>query len=492
VNFAPPVTRLTVNGYRLPSRVTEQIEALEVTHHWDGADELSVVCNGWDAARAVYAILGENVLQAGNQITVESGYGEIDTHHGRFEVVRHEPQFSGPGRASVRVFAYDAMHRMVGPHAMHARRFQETASDSDIVRLYADTYGLVAEVDDTPEHAKYERTTAKGHKSKRPKVVQSIYPTWIKKVGESDLQDLKLLAARNGYLPPRVKFVDDQDRLYFRKPRPLSEQVAAQPQPKGGLLLWRYTPVVGNTVQASAGDCTLTQFSPSYSTSGQPLAVRVVGRDEDGTPIVVEVEVAAGEAPRIVYEGTVTEDLSKPQAVAGKAWLDHFKDRAFSDSAGILVQVLGQYKAQKIETQVAKTVTVRPKTKKKGYTTLAALVKPQKKTVVVTQQSEDEWWAREVLSLGFVESPLSARAYARRWIEARRLLFQTASFTFQNVPTSNWIDIGHIYPVAGVSAEYEGFWMVRKVTHTWRPGHHSVTGQVQRVPAARTMAEVLL
>ena len=475
-----PTLRIRVNDHPLPPAVEAEIAEVRVLHTDDGADELELSVN----ARSMDGFIGSGgvALQAGNLVTVESGYGPVEVHHGRFEIVRHELALDTT--ATLKVVGYDAMHRMIGPHSKQGRAFMFVQRDSDIAREYANWYGFQHDIDDTPENPQFERTIHAGHKSKHgPKPTKVVaYPSWIKEVGTTDLEDLKVLASRNGFLPPRVRYVDGVDVLRFRNPLSLDEQIAANPRDEG-LLVWRWGPRSSATSLAG-GDCILKRFSPDYSTSQQPLAVRVVGRDAAGALVVVEIEVSPGEEPKIVYEGFVEDRLDRgPQQAAGKAWLDKQRDGAFSDSAGLLVQVLGQYQATK-GTKVVKRV-VRTKGK-----TVGPLYKTKTKVITTTEETKQQWWGREVLAVGVVQSHLSARQFGERWIQTRREGFQSATFEFVQVPTTDWIDTQQVYPVVGAPPEYEGFWMTREVVQSWRGRVHSVSGRVQRVPSARPLSEV--
>jgi len=487
---ATPSLILSVNGKQYtPDKdmwLWQHIILIAVEHVADGADELTIEFDAWNEEESNFTILGQNIFAVGNLIELQSGYeGDIDFHHGRYEIVRHEPVFADNGRPSLTVRGYDAMHRMISPGSKQPRAFMNVDYDHEIIIEYSLLYGLMIEFEETPKNPQFEITRKKGHKIKskdKRKAKETVSPSWIKRAGTTDLADLKMLCMRNGFASPRVRYDPKlgKDVLLCKRPNSLKDQTI-DTDGKAHLWKWRHTLGAGNfeaTVASSVfgagpgdyqGDCTLSSFSPRYSTHGLALAVRLIAPTPDGEFRVVEMELKPGsKKPTLVFDGSNVEEIADYVEEEFKVFVSAVKGDApdfknpMADSTTVLVEVLGEYSKQ---TSEAEEVAV--KLNKLG------------------SDEMKEWWGREIAFRTLATNTGDLVEYATKWLEMRRNLWQRANFEFGNIQTTNKLDSYVVQPVVGVSPEYEGWWMIWDVTHTWTHGIHSVTGVANRVISER-------
>ena len=279
-----PAWDLRVNGQAIPEDVRAAIRSITAELTVDGADELTVDADAWDANAGRWVLVSETTMAPGNLVTLFTGYGRELQAVQRFRVVGHEASYPTDGAPTVRIRALSGEAWLV--ERTEPRVFEGPISDSQIAREIADASGLrttPTSVDDLPAR--------QGGRTK--------------KKGTTDLEFLQELAAANDFGPPVVLYDADLDAdvLYFRRTR--IERAS-------DVLELVYDPHQAGSADSS-GD--LLSFSPELNLADTPTKVRVTGYDpESGEIVEVTIGIADTSREQVIYRGQPrdVEDFGDP------------------------------------------------------------------------------------------------------------------------------------------------------------------------------------
>lgn len=443
--------RLVVNGHPLEPLYVDLLERVQLQQDFDGADMLTLDFKAWDSEAAQFRVVGENVIGPGAKVEFLLGYGHNLTHKGRFDITGIEPSFEGDVPKTT-IVGYNGLHRFLD---------NRQPLDLGTPRTYTEAAGLIAQFHgmgfDGDESRKIQHRTKTvtrrrkvkagildklqgkpGYSIKRIKA--TIKTRLIKKAGETDLAFLKWLALSAGFLLPRVRFSPEQQRdvLEFKRP-----DLAGQVE-RVGQFVFRYRdPSNGNPA-------TCRTFRPSLSVKGLPTAVRITGLSPGGRRLqVVEAEVDPTEF--LQFGASAIRINTKDGGPPSK------QDRKIFNRPGVIaLEVLGEEKAGEI---------LNPVKRRKEQGLVRDVIKP----VIITGIRR------------------SLPDMARAWLEARLALFITGEAEIDNVPGTEVLEPNQVHKFMGMTAEYEGQYMLRSANHIYDPqAKHKVGLTVQKLAEVRS------
>lgn len=461
-------------------------ESATVEQIHDGADMLTLDLRAWDARSADFMVVGERILSIGSSIIFRAGYGATLRTMGRFDIVDHQPTFGGDG-ASLQIVAHDGFARLM-LDTFPADYGTVYARWDDVAARLAERYGFGIVADFAPS-IPYKSRTVRTRKGKGKYAKKTVGSRVQKNGGTTDAEFVKHLAGFSRFLHPKVRYVEERSDLWrqafedYDRAESISGNVDVlffhkaslrRQKRSDGRIRFRY--------RAGDGASTLASFTPLRSSAQQVQAVRVHGLVA-GKPVTYEAELVGPaqraernalqrEAARAASRGdedrlaaieerlsTIDGDISVQRVEQGSLGR---QDRAQFNGRGDLmaIDVLGDERT---------ALAYDPVRKKQVQTGRRQVIRG----TVVRSSGED------------------LAAFAEAWLRARMGLAQTGAAFAADIPGLEAVYPGQVHDIDGVTDEYAGAHMFRRVVHAFRAGSHTVDGSVQRVPEIPARVNVL-
>jgi len=183
-DFMAPAFRLFVEGHEVGEEVTQHVVEIDVEHTVDVISKTSIVVQDADN-RWTDSILWE----PGNEVDVFMGYGNALGHVGRFEILRHLPDYPEDGVPTLKISGYDRAYRMTRQSVdvtgakrapkkkdklAEAGRVWANTSIGEVVSFVCAKYGITPDID--------------------PEIATKQIGTFVQKKGTSDYKILRYLA----------------------------------------------------------------------------------------------------------------------------------------------------------------------------------------------------------------------------------------------------------------------------------------------------------
>ena len=451
--FAQFNWQLIVNGKPLPPAYMDLVSSFQLDQSHDGADMLTINWSAWDAVAARFRVVGENILGPGANLVLRTGYGHNLADKGRYDLHRFEPTF-GQDSPTVTMIAYDGLRRLLD-HT-DAWHLGTPPTYDRVASIIAEQHGMAIQTQTSKAIRYKKRTITRRRKVKvKPKTLEQkakaalgiteykkvssqvqVSKKLIKRAGETDLQLLKWAASGAGYLWPRMRYVNGQDTLVFSPPD-LRGQAT-----RHGAFRFHYIPTQGQ-------DGTILSIRPSLSTANLPRSVRATGVDPTtGRLRIVEAELVGSDFIRGGDEGLriTTRDGGK---------IDKQKKKIFNKPGLISLDILGARSAGDRRNPASGRVE-------------QVMAREMIKPMVVAD------WA------GSLEELVVA------WLRTRLSLYITAEAEAANLVGLDRIEPGDVHQFVGTTAEYDGWYMIRKILHSFdRSAGHRAAMTIQKLGEVR-------
>jgi len=427
-DHAIPIVILKTGGTTIAPATMAWIRAVELEHTVDGADTLTLECDGFDSVEMQYRLLDDVGLFPGNQIELLAGYGSPDVgapdiiSKGLFDLQLRDPIYQREG-VQLTLAAYDGLRRMMD--GKQARVYWDFARDSDVVRKLArDVYGF--EVGEMPAPSSPLANAPMNARSRDDNCAVQDTPTYkkmfgqklmdaVKSVGETDLAWVKSMAEGHGWAYPKVRYINGKEHFVFRP--------AATHYDDFSQTFWYRKPGSGDR-----GD--LLTYHPTWNTADAPTGIELMGWDKDAREPFRVRALMTQAGPKVT--------LSADQRLSEKI------DPDIKSGGALRLSILGSG---------SETVTLE-KTSMGGKTW-----NPLKEVPDVLDTS--------LLHNLDISSREAVMDYARAWLLTRQAAWWTFEASLQNQPGIHQIDTDQVHEFRGMAEMDEGPGIILRAVHRW-------------------------
>lgn len=440
MNHAQPWYQFVVNGTPLGPETAAWINSVKLEIPSDGAQILTILCDGWDPVRAIYRLLDEKVFFPGNKVVFRCGYGSPDggfggasaATRGLFRMKHRDPDYTTTG-VPVEFVGYDGLQKFMANKQARVMRGYKTCAAAVEALVTNPKYGYNFTIGPIPAMSNLPPNTAlAGHAAASWSLGKTPEKKGdrLKERGMTDLKWLKIITEAYGFMYPKIRYN-----------AATGEEVFVWTPPATGPDSWSQT----FWYRGPGNQSDLLHFKPHFDISDAPAGVEVLGWDrKKGRPIRVCIRVEEGGEPIVTWDN----DVVVSEKIASE----------IKSGAKLRLSVLGHTEAS------AKLV----RATKGGQTW-----QPEKS--VLEAMTTDMIRGAPDLS---VEDLVTI---GKTWLHQREAAWWSCEFEMENQPGLHLVDVGQVHQFRGMAPMDEGYFIVTTLTHEWSGGKHKVSGKGQKL-----------